>query len=426
MIPYIDENTYKRDDLNSTKVPNNKDIWPDIEKDFEFAMANLPATQSQRGRATRWAAMAYLAKAYMFQKKFAAAKPLLENILQNSGRRLVADYHDNYKTTTNNNSESIFEVQFSVNDGSTGGSGNQGDNLNWPYAANSPGRGCCGFYQPSHNLINAFKTTADGLPMIGNNRAGLQDTYNDVDLPNDQGLGAAAAFTLDVSQPVDPRLDWTVGRRGVNFLDWGKMPGFPWIRDQNYAGPFTGKKWMYYLAEEGSTTHSTNRRSVNNNYRMIKLSSVILWLAEVEAEIGSLAKAEEYVNMIRNRAKGSRVQDPSVAYVVNPYPAGTFATRGKDFALNAVYMENRLEFAMEGHRFFDLVRWGIAKDFLNTMYIPKESVAGRDLTGRTYNKRNYLVGRSFTDKNAYFPLPIDEILNSQKDGKPTLKQNDGY
>ena len=426
MIPYIDETTYKRDDPNSTKLPNDKDIWPNIEADFKFAADNLPATQSQKGRATKWAAMTYLAKAYMFQKKYSLAKPLLLDVLQNSGKKLVADYHDNYRNTTNNNIESIFEVQFSVNDGSTGNNGNAGDNLNWPYSANSPGRGCCGFYQPSQNLVNAFKTTTNGLPMIGKNKAGLEDTYNDVDLPNDQGVGAAATFVLDATPPVDPRLDWTVGRRGVNFLDWGKMPGFSWIRDQNYAGPYTGKKWMYYLADEGSSTHSTSRRSVNNNYRLLKLSMVILWLAEIEAETNNLAKAEEYVNMIRNRAKNGKVQDASVNYVINPYPAGTFEANGKDFALNAVYMENRLEFAMEGHRFFDLVRWGIASDFLNKMYIPKEGAAGKDLTGRTYNKRSYMIGKSFTDKNRYFPLPIDEILNSQKDGKPTLKQNDGY
>lgn len=425
MIPYIDENTYKRDDPNSTKLANDKDIWPNIEADFKFAAENLPATQAQKGRATKWAAMAYLAKTYLFQRKFKEAKPLLLDILQNSGKKLV-DYHDNYRNTTNNNAESIFEVQFSVNDGSTGNNGNQGDNLNWPYSANSPGRGCCGFYQPSQNLVNAFKTTEDGLPMIGKNKAGLEDTYNEVDLPNDQGVAANASFVLDVSQPVDPRLDWTVGRRGVNFLDWGKMPGFSWIRDQNYAGPYTGKKWMYYLADEGSSTHSTSRRSVNNNYRLIKLSHVILWLAEIEAEENNLAKAEEYVNMIRNRAKTSKVQDASVKTVINPYPTGTFAANGKDFALNAVYMENRLEFAMEGHRFFDLVRWGIAEDFLNKMYIPKEGAPGKDLTGRTYNKRSYMIGKSFTPKNKYFPLPIDEILNSQKGGKATLKQNDGY
>ncbi|HLO44154.1 MAG TPA: RagB/SusD family nutrient uptake outer membrane protein [Leadbetterella sp.] len=424
-VPYIDDKIYNASDPNSTKVPNTEDIWPKIEADFEFAANTLPAVQSQKGRASKWAAKAYLAKAKIFQKKWGEAKTLLEDVYKNSGKKLVPNYHDNYRTGGNNNTESIFEVQFSVNDGTTGNNGNAGDNLNWPYSSTAPGRGCCGFYQPSHNLVNAFKTSEDGLPLIGNAADGTEDTYNKVDLPNDQGISAGTAFTLDKSIPVDPRLDWTVGRRGVNFLDWGPMPGSTWIRDQVYAGPFTGKKWMYYLAEENSTTHSTSKRNVNNNYRLLKMSHVILWLAECEIELGNLAAAEGYVNQIRERAQKGGVQDPSVNYVVKPYPAGTFATRGADFARNATRMEQRLEFAMEGHRFFDLVRWGIAEKVLNK-YAAEEAVAGKEPSGRTFNKRGYMAGKTFTSKNNYFPLPQDEILNSQKDGKPTLVQNTGY
>jgi hypothetical protein len=424
-VPYIDDKIYKASDPNSTKIPNTEDIWPKIEADFEFAANTLPAVQSQKGRATKWAAKAYLAKAKIFQKKWGDAKALLEDVYKNSGKKLVANYHDNYRTVTNNNPESIFEVQFSVNDGTTGNNGNAGDNLNWPYSSTAPGRGCCGFYQASHNLVNAFKTSEDGIPLIGNAADGTEDTYNKVDLPNDQGISSGTAFTLDKSIPVDPRLDWTVGRRGVNFLDWGAMPGSTWIRDQVYAGPFTGKKWMYYLAEENSATHSTNKRSVNNNYRLLKMSHVILWLAECEIELGNLAAAEGYVNLIRERAQKGSVQDPTVNYVVKPYPAGTFATRGADFARNATRMEQRLEFAMEGHRFFDLVRWGIAEKVLNK-YAAEEAAPGKEPSGRVFNKRGYMAGKTFTSKNNYFPLPQDEILNSQKDGKPTLVQNTGY
>ena len=424
-VPFIDEKVYVASDPNSTKVPNTEDIWPKIEADFDFAAKNLPATQAQKGRATQWAAKTYLAKAYVFQKKWAPAKTLLEDVLKNSGKKLVANYHDNYRTTGNNNAESIFEVQFSVNDGTTGNNGNAGDNLNWPYSATAPGRGCCGFYQASHNLVNAFKTDDKGLPMIGSAADGTADTYNQVDLPNDQGITASTAFTLDKSIPVDPRLDWTVGRRGVNFLDWGPMPGSTWIRDQAYAGPFTGKKWMYYLSEESSTTHSTSKRNVNNNYRLFKLSHVILWLAECEVELGNLGAAEGYVNQIRLRAKNGSVQDASVTYKVDAYPAGTFAAKGADYARNAVRMESRLEFAMEGHRFFDLVRWGIAEKVLNK-YAAEEAVPGTEPSGRKFNKRGYMAGKVFASKNLYFPLPQDEILNSQKDGKPTLVQNPGY
>lgn len=423
-VPYIDETIYNRDDPSSTKVPNNEDIWPKIEADFQFAANTLPAVQAQKGRATKWAAMTYLAKAKIFQNKWAEAKALLEDVYKNAGKSLAPNYHDNYRNITNNNSESIFEVQFSVNDGTNGNNGNAGDNLNWPYSATAPGRGCCGFYQPSHNLVNAFKTT-DGLPQIGNAADGSLDTYNSVDLPNDQGITAATAFTLDKSVPVDPRLDWTVGRRAVNFLDWGPMPGSTWIRDQGYAGPFTGKKWMYYVADENSSTHSTSRRNVNNNYRLLKLSHVILWLAECEVELGNLDAAQTYVNLIRNRAKTGSVQDASVTYKVEPYPAGTFTQRGAGFARNATRMEQRLEFAMEGHRFFDLVRWGIAEKVLNK-YAVEESIDGKEPSNRTFKKRAYMAGKVFTAKNNYFPIPQDEILNSQKDGKPVLVQNEGY
>ncbi|GAA4469078.1 RagB/SusD family nutrient uptake outer membrane protein [Nibrella saemangeumensis] len=411
MIPYIDEKTYSATDPNSTKIANDKNIWPNIEADFKAAADALPETQSQKGRATKFAAMAFLAKAYLFQNKFLEAKPLLDAIV-NSNRYKLVDFHDNFRAATNNNAESIFEVQFSVNDGTNGNNGNAGETLNWPYFSGAPGGGCCGFYQPSLNLVNAYKTSANGLPLL--------DTFNDSDLKTDQGLKANEAYTPDNTTPLDPRLDWTVGRRGIPFLDWGPMPGVTWVRDQNYGGPYTGKKWMYYRGEEGTNTHSTNKRRLANNYRMIRLSHVLLWLAEAEVEVGSLDRARELVNMIRKRAKDSKYVtnadgSPAANYVIDLYPAGSPVFADKASARKAVQFEQRLEFAMEGHRFFDLVRWGIADQVLNK-YLETES-----------KKRTYLAGAKFTKgKNEYFPLPIDEITNSSKNGTPTLKQNPGY
>lgn len=401
-VPYIDDVTYNAADANSTKLPNTTEIWPKIEDDLKFAYANLPHRWAGApGRATKWAAGAMLAKAYMFQGKFADAKPILEAIITTGGYTLSAKYHDNFRATTNNNSESIFEIQHSVNDGAAiSNNGNRGATLNYPYGGGALTT-CCGFFQPAQNLVNAFKTDANGLPM--------PDTYNASDVPGDN----SQTFPGNL----DPRLDHTVGRDGVPYLDWG-IHNPQYIRDRAYAGPFSPKKNAPYKAENGSLTWSNNPRQNANNYRMIRLSHVILWLAECEAEIGSLEKARELVNQIRTRA----ANPDGFVKLANGNPAGNYAIglyttpwTDKAAAIKAVRFEQRLEFAMEGHRFFDLVRWGVADQVINA-YLEVEQT-----------KRSYLRGAKFTKgKHEYFPIPAQEILNSQKDGQPTLTQNPGY
>jgi starch-binding outer membrane protein, SusD/RagB family len=198
MVPYIDEKIYNPNDLESTKMPNNEDIWPKIVADLKAAYDVLPTKQTQVGRATKWAAAAELAKAYLFQKKYAEAKPLLESIVSSGQYKLVSNYHDNFRAVTNNNAESIFEVQYSVNDGASGGeNGNIGSTLNYPYGGGGVTT-CCGFFQPSQNLVNAFKTDATGLPLL--------DTFNSSDVTSDQGIESDKPFT-PYAGPVDPRLD---------------------------------------------------------------------------------------------------------------------------------------------------------------------------------------------------------------------------
>ncbi|MBD2699461.1 RagB/SusD family nutrient uptake outer membrane protein [Spirosoma sp. BT702] len=405
MVPYIDEKIYNPTDLNSTKVPNDKDIWPNIEADFKFAYDNLPAKQSQVGRPSKWAAAGMLAKAYVFQKKWAEAKTLLEAIIASGQYKLMDRFHDNYKTTTNNNAESIFEIQYSVNDG-TGENGNNGDVLNYPYGGPTT---CCGFFQPSQNLVNAFQTDANGLP--------LMDTFNNTDVVSDQGLESTQPFTPHVGR-LDPRLDWTVGRRGIPFLDWGLMPGKAWVRDQGNGGPYEPKKHLFYRTDVGTNTFASNNRLNANNYRILRLAHIYLWLAEAEIEVGSLDKAREYVNIIRKRAANPdgfvKMENGSNAanYTVGQY---TTAWTDKAVARKAVQFEHRLEFGMEGHRFFDLVRWGIAAETLNA-YMAKES-----------SMRTYFKGATFVKgKHEYYPIPLQEILNSKVNGQATLKQNPGY
>ena len=397
-IPYIIETT--------TEVPSNEvDSWVNIEEDLLFAIDNLPNFQDDKGRPTSWVAKSYLAKAHMFQKDLASAKPVLDDVINNGPYALVSNYHDNFNGDKNNNSESVFAVQNSVNDGGDGvWNGNAGNRLNHPYASDAPGGGCCGFFQPTQNLVNAYKTDANGLPLL--------DTFNDVDVKNDQGIPSSDPFT-PYTGTLDPRLDWTVGRRGIEYLGWGNMPGMRWTRDQGNGGPYVGKKHEYLKSQEGTISSSTSGAFNAINTPLIRYSDVLLWRAEIHAENNELDLAKNLVNQIRRRAANPNgfVKDANgndaANYVIKEYTSFP----SKEYAVKAVRFERRLELASEGHRFFDLVRWGIAKDVLNN-YITEEQT-----------KRVYLSGAAFANgKNEYYPIPLDAINSSDN----VLKQNSGY
>jgi hypothetical protein len=416
-IPYIDET------VTDFNVANTTDVWPKITEDLKFAYDNLTATMPNKGRVNKWAAGAMYGKALLFQKKFAEARAVLRDVFNNGttadGRKyaLLTKFADNFNAETKNSTESVFAVQYSVNDGTSGGdNGGWGEVLNFPYTG-GPGT-CCGFFQPSQDLVNAFQVDAAGLPDL--------DNYNRREVKNDQGIAAGASFTVD-TQPLDARLDWTVGRRGIPYLDWGLHPGVTWIRDQTYAGPYAPIKNTYYKTQQGVLTDKNFWTSgvTANNYTLIRLADVILMLAETEVEVGTLEEARRLVNLVRARAANPTgfVQGSAATYQVGLYTA---PWTDKAVATKAVRMERRLELGMEGHRFFDLVRWGIAEPTLNT-YL--KYVSGRPTNGWTppVNKRNFLVNANFTaGKNEYFPIPQNQIDRSSKDGTPTLKQNPGF
>lgn len=197
-------------------------------------------------------------------------------------------------------------------------------------------------------------------------------------MKNDYKIASSAPFTEDAG-PVDPRLDFTVGRRGIPYLDWTEHPGKDWIRDQTYAGPYSPKKFVYYKRQENTLTDGSSwtRGYATMNFNIIRFADVLLMAAEAEIEAGSLEKAREYTNMVRSRAanQASWVTENNdktkfaANYVISMYDS---PWTDKEVAKTAVRMERKLELAQEGHRFFDLVRWGIADTELNK-YLAYES-----------------------------------------------------
>jgi hypothetical protein len=245
----------------------------------------------------------------------------------------------------------------------------------------------------------------------------LPDTYNSVDVTSDDNLLSSDPFT-PYAGPVDPRLDWTVGRRSIPYLDWGPHPGRNWIRDVTFGGPYAPKKNVFTKAEYGTLAGSVGWGWNNNslNYTAMRFADVLLLAAEAEIEVGTLDKARGYINQIRARAAASPVMNgavPAANYVISQY---TTAFASKAEAIKAVRFERKLELGMEGHRFFDLVRWGIADTEINA-YLAFE---------RPKHPAPLGTGSFVKGKHEYMPIPDYAISQSIKDGKPTLKQNPNY
>ncbi len=399
-VPYITETT--------TTYDNKADIWPMIEADFKFAYDNLPATQPLVGKANKWAAGAYLAKVYMYQKKFAEAKVIYDIVIAqgqtSNGKKydLQPEYWKNFDIVFENSGESVFSQQTAAS-GIVTASAETSYELAYPYGGVW---GCCGFYQPSQNLVNAFKVNATGLPF-------LDESYNNINLKNDEGILSNQPFTNDIATPLDPRLDWTVGRRGIPYYDYGPHPGRSWIRDQAYAGPFSPKKHVTKDSERGSFTNISNVRQTAKNYNIIRFADVLLMAAEAEIELGNLAKGRDYINLVRARASNPAgfVPNAPANYQIKQYVA--FADQAT--ARRAVRFERRLELAMEGHRFFDLVRWGIAAEVLNAY-----NAVEKDRRSYKKSSAGFIKG-----KNEYYPI-ANRVIEIARIAGNTIDQNPGY
>lgn len=404
-VPYVDENT------DQSVLVNDVDIRPMIIADLQ-AGTTLPEDMGQVGRFNSTVCQVFLAKAQMqMYGDYGAALTLLNQAVNGSnpaGQKagLMDNYGDIFDIEMRNDIESIYTVQYSVNDASGGRNGGWGEVLNFPYKSGTSPGGCCGFFNPTQDFVNSFRTDANGLPFLDN-------TYNDEKVTNDQGVALDATY-VEYAGQLDPRVDWSVGRRGIPYLDWGDHTGQDWIRDQTYSGPYSPKKQVYKLSQEGTYTEVGNWTSgyTANGYRMIRYADVLLLKAECEAMTGGDDLGFAEVNMIRARAANSFVYEadgttPAANYVINEYttPFGSGAE-----AMVAIKFERKLELGQEGHRYYDLQRWGDVQTDLNRILAYE----------KTMEWGNALYGAATVGaEDVNFPIPQRQIDLSNGN----LKQN---
>ncbi|MCL1932535.1 MAG: RagB/SusD family nutrient uptake outer membrane protein [Candidatus Azobacteroides sp.] len=415
-IPYLDESITD----NDPKAYNDKDIYPNILADIDKAIAGLPDRPAELGRTYVWAAKALKAKILMQQGKMSDAKPILAEVLNDgntaSGKKyaLADNLTDNWNSFTDNTSpESIFEIQFS-SDGND--HGNIGMSLCYPH--NSGPGGCCGFYQPSYDLANSFQVDNNGLPYLnGEYRtmpsvSVLQPDGGTVTLPD----GKTIALSINnATVAVDPRLDFAIGRINIPYKDYG--PALNWVRDYTNGGIFLPKKHVYTqaeadagLARSGMSAGWAPGSAMNIQYLSVR--DIMLLYAECLANDGQLSEAMDWVNTIRERAALPeniiRFDDgtPAANYKISTYPSSHAAFTDKNTCIKAIRMERKLELAMEGQRWFDLVRWGgdymaaAITDYLNyeKQYIGKFNGVTPLSAARTM-----------------FPVPLTQIQTMGKD-----------
>lgn len=423
-IPYFDENV---EISQYPDIPNNEftrdEILSMLAKEMLDAAEQLPASQPEVGRIHKYIALAYAAKIKLYQayqqdeithavtsinkELLREVVSLCDKVTASNRYDLLDDFQGLDLVTNENGKESVFAIQYSMNDGTE-----SAGRINWSNLLNSPGGGSPyggdGFFLPSQDLINAYQTDANGLPDF--NYQSKSD-YSWAVLNN-------GVYTLQNTTPnVDPRLDFVVGRPTITWKTYPDKPCEGWVRDKDTYGYNCAKR--FWVSPESSDMFNGWPWGASQlNWQIIRYADILLWKAEALIELNEgngLETARDLINQIRNRARNSAyVKDfndhskYAANYLVNPYPADVW---NQDYARQALRWETRLEKALEGERFFDLVRWGIVETTMNN-YITAES-----------DNRIYYANAHFTGgKDEYYPVPNNQYGFSG--GK--YVQNPGY
>jgi len=435
-VPYVDDEAMKASVnpqvSNVDESGNYIFIWDKIADDLQFAYENLPDTWStDKGRVNKWAAAALLAKVRMYQSspydgsngtsnQWASVKTILEDVMangkDNNGTKYrLADTYEDLVTAGKSDwsGESVFDIQMAIT-----GTVEETCSINGPWHIGfngALGTGGWGFYQPSNDFVSSHIVDANGLPMMDGGYRN-QDPLTKLDKNN--------IPKTDLTVYTDPRLDVSTGRFNTPFQDWTVPTELgPWVRDYSNGGVYLNKKNIPRKADKGSTSIVTVTNSSTKNFHLIRYADVLLWYAEALIETGNHKGAREYINMVRGRAaKGyvgaadpakdmapttsSYVLDDLVNGTVKPnaaanyriglYPESQFDT--KESATQALRWERKIEMGLEGHRWYDLARWGIVAGELNAY--------------ANYEKQyilKYASCPTYSNKWVVLPIPLNEI-----------------
>ena len=382
-FPYFDENVVDPSGCRADEYTRDQ-IAEFIKADLRESYYALPETQAQVGRFNRYVAAAILARVDLFTSSWAEAEEFAGYVIASGQYELYPNFLDMSKPEYNNMYESVMAIQFSSANSPDQFNFNNCLNCTWS-EGNLYGNGD-DFYLASQNLVNAFRTDENGLP------------YLDGSFNNDNIDGP------DYPGNVDPRLDFTLGRIGMPWR--GHMYNEKWCRNLELYGQYSGKK-PYTAPESPYCTPGIVPWGASSlNWSLIRYADVMLMKAEALIEQNKdLDVARTLINEIRRRA--DRSVDPSYAPVdCNPmianYAVGEYPATGwtQDYARRAVRMERRIELAMEGHRWFDLVRWGTAVETVNEYYASEVRL------------RPYYQGANLTEDELFFPIPIGQVDNA--------------
>ena len=447
-VPYVDDQAMQENVnpqiSNVDESGNYIYIWDKIIEDLQFAYDNLPDKWStDKGRINKWAAAALLAKVKMYQSspydgkngtqnRWTEVKSLLEDVIangkDNNGTKFkLADTYEElyYAGESDWTGESVFDIQMAIT-----GTVEEISSINGPWHIGfngALGTGGWGFYQPSNDLVNSHIVDANGLPK-------MDGSYKNV--PALTTLDANNIPHTDLTVYTDPRIDVSTGRFNTPFWDWtvpSSLDG--WVRDYSNGGLYLNKKNIPRKADKGSLSIVTVTNSSAKNFHLIRYADVLLWYAEALIETGNPKEAGKYINQVRARAANGYVKaadpnngmaettssyvfedkvngktQPNAAgnYRIGLYPDSQFAT--KESATQALRWERKIEMALEGHRWYDLARWGIIANELNSY--------------SAYEKKFLLkyANSVYNAKWCILPIPLNEI--QKMDG--LLVQNENW